>query len=362
MPKSKNYNIEKQRREQGKQVGMKTIKRMQERYKQKQENRKNKKKELKKKTEQQEDRIDFASFVLSRKFKYLKLMMASNIKTAEVEGREVHGFMERMFPDYDWLIDNDVLDRACYFAWQEYQLQPEVHNLIQNYDFSKMSAEVVFLPEKEYFDHFPEQEFDRIMIYSDQPLRKGLTWIPNYEWETSDGYKTTVKYGPCNLLNMGSPLHDLPLMVVSHAVGQSKLFFQAKTSAEDLTREKDELIRNEIFKLRDKEKNHEDTIDELKIEANGARKKYNDLKYKMLARGPEMTEEKFKRWEKNYERKSHLRTFNMKKIKKIIYWIIAIIVFVLIIIGLIYFFTPKAVPTEVIPTANLATLWIAGGG
>lgn len=340
------------KRKQNEEVGMKTVRRMQERLKQKQKEReirkKKQKEEQKKRTKVEEEKLDYAGFVLSRKWKYHKLMLASDVDKARIEGREVHGFMERMFPDYDWLIDNDVMDRACLFAFQEEQIV--VHNLIKDYDFDKMEGNLVLLPKMIHFDIYPELDFNRILIYSEYPLRKDLTWISNYKWETDDGYDTNVVYAPCNLLNIGSPLHDLPVAVVKDAIGKSNLFFQAKTTAEDLTKQRDELIRNEIFKLRDKDKNNESLIDELKVESAGARKKYSDLKKKMLSRDPSMDDEKFARWERGYERRQSVSNIDTKKLVIRLMIIFAVIFIILLVV---FMFTTKPPSKELPETAGL---------
>lgn len=302
-------------------------------------------------------RLRYVGFILSKKYKYYKLMLAAKTKLAEKEGREVHGFMQWMFTDYEWLIDNDVMDLACYLAYKDYQ--PVLHNLIDEYDFANMNRSLVKLPEKTFFDHFRNFEFDRLVIFSDKPLRQELTWISNYRWIDNNGYETTVNYAPCNLLNMGSPLHDLPVFVLKDALGQSKLYFKAKTKSEDLTMQRDELIRKEIFKLRDKQRNAESVVEELKIESAGARKKYSDLKYKMLSRDASTTKEKFQRWEKKYDR---MQTVSNVNVGKIVIGIIIVIAIIVIIIGILTSFVPNPPPPEFPETAKLLTSIFTGGG
>jgi len=286
--------------------------------------------------------LDFCAFVLSRKFKYDKLMLASRIKTAQFEGREVHGYMIRMFPNYGKLIDNGVMDRACYLALKDYQ--PIIHNFVDNCDFTTMSRSLVKLPKKDYFRHFPRFGFDRLVIISSKPFKTDVTWLNNYPWETDDGYGTIVNFAPCNFLDMGSPLHDLPVYLLKDAIGKSDLFFQAKTTAEDLTREKDELIRREVFKLREKEKNSELLADELKIESEGARKMYYRLKYKMLRRAPYADEEEFEEFEK--KEMSKRQPFGGINYKRIIIGIIITIAIIVLIVGIGILFFPKSVQPE----------------
>ncbi len=286
--------------------------------------------------------LDFCAFVLSKKFKYDKLMLASRIKTAQFEGREVHGYMIRMFSNYVWLIDNGVMDRACYFALQDYQ--PIIHNFVDNYDFTKMSRSLVRLPEKTFFRHFPRFKFDRFVVVSSKPFKTDVTWLNNYPWETDDGYDTIVSFAPCNFLNMGSPLHDLPVFVLKDAIGKSDLFFQAKTTAEDLTKEKDELISKEVFKLREKEQSSESMIDELEIESKGARRMYYRLKYKMLRRAPYADEEEFEAFEK--KEMSKRLPFGGVNYKRIFMGIIITIVIIVLIVGIGLLIVSRSVQPE----------------
>ncbi|KKM62095.1 hypothetical protein LCGC14_1525140 [marine sediment metagenome] len=360
-----------------KKVGMYTAERLQEEAKQKQKQgkvkqgikekisgflfkRKEKEKERskakqkiteveKKRTVVEERRLNFVGYVLAKKFNYVQLMMAADVETAKIEGREVHGYMYRMFPDYDWLITNWVLDRAVHFAYKDYR--PIVHNFVKNFDFDNCYRSLVTLSKKDFFRHSPELEFDRLAVLSSKPLKEDLTWIANYKWLTDDGYETTMLFAPCNFLNMGSPLHDLPVLVVKDAVGKSELFFKAKTTAQDLTKQKDEIIRKEIFKLREKEREHEEQIDELEIESEGARKMYHTLKYKMLNRAPYASDEEFEKFEKKEMGK--INPFGSINYKRILTGIIVMILVALIIVAVgfvfVRFIIPQPTPTEIPP-------------
>ncbi|GAI80542.1 unnamed protein product, partial [marine sediment metagenome] len=176
--------------------------------------------------EKEKLRLRYVAFILAKKYKYYKLMLAAKTKLAEKEGREVHGFMLWMFLDYVWLINNGVMDLACYLAHKDYQ--HVVHNLVGEYDFDKMSRSLVKLFKKTAFEHFLGSKFDRFVVLSDKPFRQNLTWISNYRWKDDNGYDTIVKYAPCNFLNMGSPLHDLPVLVVKDALGSRSGCFNLK--------------------------------------------------------------------------------------------------------------------------------------
>jgi len=340
-----------------KKIRKRAIRRIQERIDRIQERKKEEEEVLVKRTEAEEERLDYCGFVLSRKFKYLKLMAASREETAEIEGREVHGFAQRTFPDYHWLMANTVLDRACFFALQDYQ--PVIYNYIKDFDFPKMERSLVIFPEEIRFDHYSQFNFKRIIIYSDEPLEKDLTWIYNFDWVDEAGYDTTVTYAPCNLLNMGSPLHDLPVAVVKDALGKSKMFFKAKTTAEKLTEQRDETIRNQIFKLRQKEKLMDEEIEELKIESAAARKKYSDLKFKMLSRDPSTSDQKFRRWEEEYDKSQERKTRSTINYKKVFIAVVIAVFMLFMVFLLMNFFMPSKpiipddIPNVVSPLLNL---------
>ena len=339
-------------------AGMQSVKRLLEKVRRKREDMEAEETEEIELTMAEQKELDFGAFVLSKKFKYGKLMLASRIKTAQFEGREVHGYMLRMFSNYEWLIDNGVMDRACYFALQDYQ--PIIHNFVDNYDFPSMCRTLVKLPEYTFFRHFPNFEYNRLVIVSSKPFKTDVTWLNNYPWKTDEGYDTKVSFAPCNFLNMGSPLHDLPIFVLKDAIGKSDLFFRAKTTAEDLTRERDELIRKEVFKLREKEKDSDLKIDELEIESKGARRMYHTLKHKMLKRAPFADEEQFEKFEK--EEMSKRLPFGGVNYKRIVIGIIIAIVIIILIVGIgLLFISRIPQPPELPETARLLTSMFTGG-
>ncbi|KKN17696.1 hypothetical protein LCGC14_0963290 [marine sediment metagenome] len=310
--------------------------------------------------EEKDEQIDYIGFVLSRKFKYFKLMKAADIEGEALrEGREVHGYMQRMFRDIYKKLTKDeiteILDRACLFAWKDYK--PEVYKIIDEFKFKYRSL-VILKEKKAHFKHFPLLEFDRIIVYANEPINKVFTWLFDQEFYTDDGYETLVDKAPCGFLNMGSPIYDLPILVVSYALGWNKLFFQAKTSSGDLTKERNEVLRKQIFKIRAKEINMESQKEEQDIKIENAERKYSDLKYDMLSMDSSTDDERFARWERrNY--KSNKHGFTLAKSILIILAVVGIILLVVIIPTILK--APKT-PTEIPETANLISQFLFNRG
>lgn len=292
--------------------------------------------------------LDYSAYKLERKWSYRKLMQAADEVDA-TKGRDVHGWMEKVFPNYDWLIENDVLDRACYLAYKDFR--PDVFNHVEGVDLTKWNRELVLLPEKTHFDYHSEFEFNRFVIYCKEPIAKGVNRIPNYPW-VLDGYPTEVTLRPCNLLNLGLPLWDLPVFMVKDAPGKNKEFFTAKVKSTQLTEEREELIRSFVYKARIDEKDADKIKDELKLESKSARKMYSDLKKKMLSRAPFADEREFERFERQYYTSKRPRW--KPNWKKIILTLIFIILAIVILVFLQYLFlTP--VPTT-IPEASTGSI------
>ena len=278
-----------------------------------------------------EARLNYGAIKLAKKWPYRKLMQAADERKGATKGRDVHGWMEMTFPDYEWLVANDVLDRACYLAQLDFK--PDVFTHVKGMDLTKMHRSLVLLPKATHFDHedFNEFEFDRIVIYSKEPLEKSLNWIEGYPYPL-DGYDTKVTLGPANLLNLGLALWDLPVALVKDTPGKNREFFTARVSSTDLTKERDDLIRKFVYKARVKEKDAEEIRDELKIESQSARRMYADLKHKMLSRAPFTDEKEFERFEKQYytSKRPKLRV-NWKKLTiSLIFIVVAVLIIITI--------------------------------
>ncbi len=354
-------------------AGSKTIERMQEKAKEEKRIRKKKqiekekaikeKKQIeldtiewKEQTEKDKNRIETVAYALSRKYRYHKLMLAADIETARVEGREVHGYMKRMFPDYDWLVDNDVFDLACYFAMKNYQL--EIFNVIKNYDFENALVNIIDLPENVYFDIYPEFDFNKIVVLTQgEPFENAVHWIENHPWIDEEGYDTTVTLAPCNLLNTGFTLWDLPVTVLKDAVGKDKLFFEAKTTAKELMNMEEQLLKKHIYEKRQEEKTMVEKVEDFKIRYEQLEERHQYLKDTIRAGDTTDSEEKLGKFEKKFDKKHS--NISYVDYKKIVIGLIILILIVFLMYGLILIFTPpKSSPTEFPEIARILTSYL----
>lgn len=296
-------------------------------------------------TEEEIKKIRIRAYVLSRKYKYHKLMMAADYETAKVEGREVHGYLYRMFPDeYDWLIENDVLDLACHFAMREFA--PEIFTLIENYDFDHAIINVVSLAKRDNFDIYPEFEFEKVIILTQgEPFKSAVHWIENVEWETDDGYNTTVTLAPSNYLNTGFSLWDLPVLVLKDAVGKDKIFFEAKTTAQELVRVHDQVLKTHIYKKRQEEKTMKEKLEESEIKYEQLEERHQYLKDEILTGDTRNAEEKLRDFERRFDKKYQPLRPKYKKMFRAL--IIITCIFMIIVCCIVLFSPQPQVPIEV---------------
>jgi len=304
-------------------------------------------------TPEEMEELDSAAYSMSRKWKYNKLMKAANLETAKIEGREVHGWMQRIFHHrYQWLINHDVFDYAVHYALMYYN--PEIFCVIKDYDFDNATMNLIHLPERTHFDIFDTFEYDKFVCLTPkgEPFENAVHWIENYPWVGSDGYSTTKTLAPCNFLNTGYSLWDLPVLVLKDAVGMDKLFFQATTTADQITRMNDQILKTHIYKKRQKEKTTDEKMLEMEIKYDQLEERHQYLIDNIKAGDTRNAEEKLKDFAKKYDKETSRNIIDWKKIAL---GIIIVLLAALVIFGCVYLFAPKPGPSEIPETARTLT-------
>ena len=292
-------------------------------------------------TIEEREEILTAGYALSRKYKYHKLMKAADPEVAKIEGREVHGYMQRIYgrEKYEWLIDNDVFDIAVDFALKYHK--PEIFNVVKNYDFDKAIINIIYLPIETYFDLFPNFEFGKIIVLTqDEPFENCVHWIENQPWTTDDGYRTTKTLAPCNFLNTGFTLWDLPVMILKDAVGMDKMFFKAKITADEITRVRDQLLKKHIYTKRQEELTSDEKYLELEIKHEQLEKRHQYMVDEIKFHDYRNPYEKLEDFAKKHDKRSK-RHFSKSSIKRLIIALVIIALIVIIIAGLMFMFGPK---------------------
>ena len=272
--------------------------------------------------------LDSSAFALSRRFRLSLLRKASMLGRKDVGkiGQEVHGWMQIVFGNrYPWLHDNGVFDRAINYALLYYN--PEVFNVIKDYDFDHAIINIMILPEKVNYEKFPEFDYDKVIILTQgKTFEESVLWIDDME-RYEDGYRVMKTVAPCNFLNMGFTLWDKPVVVLKDAVGMDRLFFEAKTEAKQMVDVQDQILKMHIYTKRQEEITTKEKMLEKDIAYDQLKKRHQYLKDTIKAGDTRNPEEKLKDFAKKYDDVVYKRFIDWKKI--IIGVSIAIFVFLI---------------------------------
>jgi len=197
--------------------------------------------------EKERDFIHQVAFEVAKRYAF------SHIKTAITaeDSFGVHGWLQINFPkDYKFLINNDVLDKACLYAKQ--QGRPEVKSMIKNVDVDKYKKYLLII-KKKYFEFklMPGIRFDACYALTPEPFDSALHWHLEDPYEL-DGFYTKARVGPGNWEFGGLVTWDRPLFILMHAPGKDKGVSEAVAQAKDIAEVIVTLQEKIIFDLRNR--------------------------------------------------------------------------------------------------------------
>lgn len=220
---------------------------------------------------------------LSTKFTYMQLIQSADSRG--MRGLEVYGYIEINYPlRWRLLIENGVLDKACFFSMQEYV--PEYVTVLRNFDIKKYVKSPVEFREEIRFRSFPDRPFKRAVFYAPKNLREFIKWLNNYPIYI-EGYKTNVVLGKANLVLLGWALPDYPQFLVSFSPSQNQAIFEGEIESEDLNADTIDLLQKIIFYYRRENKVNEMKVIEAKMERERYEKRWSHLLDKIETEVPD---------------------------------------------------------------------------
>ena len=253
-------------------------------------------------TKEDSKELEKAGYVLSKRFRLSLLRKASKLGANDVGkiGQEVHGFMLLQYKNrYQWLLDNDVFDRAITYALRYYN--QEVFNVIKDYDFENAIINTIILSERSYYDEYEDFDFDKVTVLTQgKTLDESLLWVDNVE-RYEDGFKIMKTIAKCNFLNLGFTLWDRPVLVLKDAVGMDKMFFEAKTNSDQMNNIQDQLLKMHIYSKRQEEITKDEKSLEKDIRINNLREELQYYKDNIKAHDMRNSEEKLQDFAKKFD-------------------------------------------------------------
>lgn len=206
--------------------------------------------------------------------KYMYQQLIESASSTGMRGLEVYGDLELNYPnEFEWLISDHVLDKACYIAMQKYK--PEIVNIVNGIDLKKYKKSPVLFKEVMRFRTVPDRPFRRAVFYAPKPLREYIKWIERYILYIK-GYKTPVILGKCYCMLLGWALPDYPQILITATPKQHQAIYQAQIKSEDITNDMIELLQKIVFYYRREAKINEMKVIEANMEAERMEKLWSN--------------------------------------------------------------------------------------
>lgn len=235
-------------------------------------------------TEEKEKKLDKRHQLTIRVAKYLAekyayQQLTESASSIGIRGLEVYGDLEINYPnEFEWLISDGVLDKACYFAVQKYK--PELVNIVDFIDLKKYTKSPVLFKETMIFRTVPDRPFKRAVFYAPKPLREYIRWIENYVLFIK-GYRTPVILGKCYCMLLGWALPDFPQILITATPKQHQAIYQAQIKSEDLRQDMIDLLQKVVFYYRREAKINEMRVIEAQMDSERMEKRWSHLLDKM---------------------------------------------------------------------------------
>ncbi len=307
--------------------GMKSMKKMRKIQKKREKKMKSKKEN---KNIEEEKLLNEIAFDLSKKYSYTKLSGAIGGKS----NFDVHGYLEKTYLNYEWLIEKMVLDRACFYSKKN--ITPETINMIKKLDIKNYVVNVLHASEIITHDNYPNHPWKKGILLASSSLAESITWQDNYPW-CLESYDTYVSLGPANIALIKWIAWDIPVFLLMHAPGNKKSILpDVIINAKDMSKKTDDIQKGYIRNLRTVIEGDTSIIEESKVSAYRWKQRY--FNYKNRRENNEVYDEE--KEYKDFANPQKIKINLSKRTRKTIFWIFGI----LIAIGLIMWIFQAYIP------------------
>ena len=228
--------------------------------------------------EKPKEYINKVAWKLAQIFPYTKLAAAET----RDGGLEVFGYLEIHYPDYQYLLDNYVLDRACYYA--KARFEAIILKKISFFDLQKLPRSIIELPKEIELENYPNIPFKRVIIsHPEKTYESSIEWIEDYPY-TIEGFDTHINFGPANYNLLGFALWNRPWLLLVHAPGKDTFIYKATAKVKDISKKIVSVPEKIIHKLRGEGDLLKKEIDELKRDKTSWEEKASDLEQELMNR------------------------------------------------------------------------------
>jgi len=189
----------------------------------------------------------------------------------------VHGWIQDNYRDFQWLIDNFVLEVASYYAKNKLEHKVDIIKVTENIPLQDYVCSRLELERSKELINYPGQPFINILFMCEKHLDDAILWIEDAEW-IIDGEDVRINLGRFGGELIAWISWNVPVILVTYLPFRNKGIFKAKLEAQDLKN----LILDKRLKLIHTYRSMVDTleakIDEKTREAKQWKKMYSDYK------------------------------------------------------------------------------------
>lgn len=191
-------------------------------------------------------------------------------------GLEVYGYLETQYPDYKDLLDEYILDRACFFAKKDFK--PEIQKVMSKFWINRyVKTGVKFI--KEYkLKLYPNRPFTRTIFLAPKNLRTHINWMIGKE-EEIDGRKIKMNVGHVHLDGLGWSNWNRPMILVSSTAGINTAIYKAQLEAKHIKEEMVKILHKIVHVYRIDGDIDIQKLNEFETKYEKYQKLYSDLKH-----------------------------------------------------------------------------------
>jgi len=189
----------------------------------------------------------------------------------------IFGWLQDNYRNFQWLLDNYVLEVASYYAKNKLKHKVDIVKVIDNFDIELYEWTRVELTELNRLENYRNQPFKNIIFMSEKPLDDAVYWLEDSDWWI-DGQEVRINLGRfCGIL-IAWLSWNVPVILVSYLPFQNKAVYKAKTDAEKIQKARVSMELKLVHTYRTMISALEEKIDEKGREAKQWHKMYSDLK------------------------------------------------------------------------------------
>jgi len=189
----------------------------------------------------------------------------------------VHGWIQDNYRNFQWLIDNYVLEVASFYAKNKLEHKVDIIKILEGIPLRDYVCSRLELEKPKELINYPDQPFINILFMSEVHLDDALLWIEDAEW-VIDGEDVRINLGRFGGELIAWISWNIPVILVTYIPFKNKGIFKAKLEAQDL---KDVVIDKRlklIHTYRTMVETLEAKVDEKTREAKQWKKMYSDYK------------------------------------------------------------------------------------